>query len=50
MNANISGVTESANQTGAAANQVLSSSGELSQQAEKLRSEVDEFLRDVRTA
>ncbi len=43
MNTNIGGVTE-------AANQVLASSGELSQQAEKLRGEVDEFLREVKSA
>ncbi|MBE9557572.1 MAG: chemotaxis protein, partial [Proteobacteria bacterium] len=41
---------EAANQTGGAATQVLSSSGELSRQAEMLRSQVDDFLRDVKAA
>ncbi len=50
VNSNISGVTDAANQTGAAASQVLSSSGELTEQSERLRNQVDAFLRDVRAA
>ncbi len=50
VNSNIGGVTEAANQTGGAATQVLSSSGELSRQAEMLRSQVDSFLSDVKAA
>jgi len=50
VNTNIAGVTEAAGQTGSAATQVLTSSGELSQQAENLRREVDTFLADVRAA
>jgi methyl-accepting chemotaxis protein len=47
---NISGVTDAAGQTGTAAAHVLNSSGELAKQAEKLRAEVDRFLRTVRAA
>jgi methyl-accepting chemotaxis protein len=47
---NISGVTEAAGHTGVAASQVLNSSSELTKQAEKLRAEVDRFLRTVRAA
>jgi len=47
---NISGVNEAATHTGAAASQVLASSSELSQQAEGLRSLVERFLADVKTA
>ncbi len=50
VNTNITRVTEAASQTGAAATQVLASSGELSQQAEKLRGQVDVFLADVKAA
>jgi methyl-accepting chemotaxis protein len=50
VNTNITGVTEAASQTGAAATQVLASSGELSRQAETLRGQVDEFLREVKSA
>jgi len=50
VNANIAGVTEAAGRTGSAANQVLASSGALSQQAESLRREVDAFLADVKAA
>ena len=45
---NISGVSEAASETGAAASQTLQASGELSQQAEILRKEVDGFLVEVR--
>jgi methyl-accepting chemotaxis protein len=50
VNSNIGGVTEAASQTGSAATQVLSSSGELARQAEAMRTQVDDFLRDVKTA
>jgi methyl-accepting chemotaxis protein len=47
---NIAGVTQAASETGAASSQVLSSATELSQQAEKLRAEVDGFLANIRAA
>ena len=43
-------VTEAANDTGAAASQVLGAAGELSQQAEQLRNEVSIFVAGVRAA
>ncbi len=46
----ISNVTEAASQTGAAAKQVLTSASELSEQADTLRTQVDEFLSQMRTA
>jgi methyl-accepting chemotaxis protein len=48
--ANIIGVTQSSGEVGAAAGQVLGSAGELSQQSERLKVEVDQFLRNVRVA
>jgi methyl-accepting chemotaxis protein len=50
VNSNIGGVTEAAGQTGTAATQVLSSSGELARQAEMIRGQVDRFLSDVKAA
>ncbi len=47
---NIAGVADAAEQTGAAASQVLSSSGELAQQAERLHKEMDSFLATVKDA
>ncbi|MFN3807464.1 methyl-accepting chemotaxis protein [Asticcacaulis sp.] len=47
---NITGVARASEQTGDAAAQVLSSSGELAQQAERLRHEMDHFLATVRAA
>jgi aerotaxis receptor len=47
---NIAGVKDAAEDTGAAAAQVLTSSTELSQQAEKLRGQVERFLQDVKVA
>jgi len=47
---NISGVGQSANDSSAAANEVLSAAGELSKQAERLSSEVNTFVSDVRAA
>jgi methyl-accepting chemotaxis protein len=43
-------VTTAAGQTGAAASQVLESSGELGRNSEALHREVDQFLREVRSA
>jgi methyl-accepting chemotaxis protein len=50
VSSNIGGVTQAASETGAAAAQVLESSGELGQQAETLRAEVDDFLAKIRAA
>jgi methyl-accepting chemotaxis protein len=47
---NIGGVGQSANDSSAAASQVLSAAGELSKQAERLSSEVNTFVSDVRAA
>ncbi|MBB5696604.1 methyl-accepting chemotaxis protein, partial [Roseomonas pecuniae] len=44
------GVTEGAQQTGAAATQVRAASGELAQKAELLRGQVDRFLGGIRAA
>jgi methyl-accepting chemotaxis protein len=50
VSGNIGGVSKAAAETGAAAAQVLSASDELSQQSEKLRRQVHQFLADVRAA
>jgi methyl-accepting chemotaxis protein len=50
VSSNIVGVTRAANDTGAASTQVLGSAGELSQQSEALRGQVDVFLAKVRAA
>ncbi len=47
---NIDGVSRAAQETGAAAGQVLAAAGELSKNGEELRAQVDNFLRDVRAA
>ncbi len=47
---NIAGVSRAANETGAAATQVLGAAGELSKQSEALRRDVDSFLATVRAA
>ncbi len=47
---NISQVLEGANETGAASSNVVDAAGELGQQAETLRSQVQEFLRNIRAA
>ena len=47
---NIGGVGQSANDSSAAATQVLSAAGELSKQAERLSSEVNTFIAGVRAA
>ncbi|MDV6330864.1 methyl-accepting chemotaxis protein [Asticcacaulis sp. 201] len=50
VTSNIGGVADAAEQTGSAAAQVLSSSSELAQQAERLHHEMDKFLANVRAA
>ena len=45
---NIAGVQSAANDTGAAANQVLGAAGALTRHADELRSEVGQFLAQVR--
>ena len=47
---NITGVTQASQEAGAAASQVLSSSGELSKQSELLKTEVEKFMSEVRAA
>ena len=48
--ANIDGVTQAANETGTAAGRVLDAATGLSQQAEKLRGEVERFFTNIRAA
>jgi len=48
VSANIGGVTQAAGETGHMAGSVLGAAGELSQQADRLRGEVDGFVRRVR--
>jgi len=50
VSANIGGVSQAASETGTAAGQIHSTAGELSQQSEILRAEVDKFLARVRAA
>ena len=50
VNSNISGVNQASAETGESAGEVLKSAQELSQQSNTLRSEVDKFLAEVRTA
>ena len=50
VTSNIAGVSEAASSTGAAAQQVLGAAGDLSRQAERLRSEVSGFVASVRAA
>jgi len=47
---NITGVSRAATDTGAAATQVLSTSGDLSKQAETLKAKIDTFLHQIQTA
>ena len=47
---NIGGVTEAAEETGAAASQVLSSTRSLAKEAAELKDTVSRFLRDVNAA
>ena len=50
VSSNIVGVNQAAQETGAAASQVLSSAGELGRGSALLKSQVDEFLLEVRAA
>jgi methyl-accepting chemotaxis protein len=50
VSTNIAGVNAAAGETGRAAGEVLSSAGELNRQADSLKTEVDRFLAQVRTA
>jgi len=50
VTANISGVSQAANQTGTAAQQVLGAAGDLSRQAERLNGEVTRFVAGVKAA
>lgn len=50
VSTNIAGVSRAANDTGAAASEVLSAAGNLSMQAEQLSREVSRFLGNVRAA
>ena len=50
VSSNISGVTQAAASTGAAAEQVLATAGELSKQSETLRGRVETFLAAVKAA
>jgi methyl-accepting chemotaxis protein len=50
VSGNIGGVSHAAQQTGAAAVQVLASAGQLSQNGEALKAQVAAFLREVRAA
>ncbi|MEE8393780.1 MAG: hypothetical protein V3R66_05495 [Rhodospirillales bacterium] len=46
----ITGVTQAAEETGAAANQTAGAAGQLSQQSEVLKQEVGKFLAQARAA
>jgi methyl-accepting chemotaxis protein len=50
VSTNIVGVTRAANDTGVASTQVLGTAGELAQQSEALRSQVESFLGNIRAA
>ncbi len=50
VSSNIGGVSQAANDAGVSASQVLVAAGELSKQAERLSSEVNSFVADVRAA
>jgi len=50
VSSNIGGVSQAANDTGAAATQIQSTAEDLSKQSETLRAEVDRFLANVRAA
>jgi methyl-accepting chemotaxis protein len=50
VSANIGGVSQAVQQSGTAAGQVLGSAGELAQNGETLKAQVDAFLREVRAA
>ncbi len=46
---NITGVNQASQEAGAASGEVMSAAGELSQQSEKLKAEVDRFIAQIRT-
>jgi methyl-accepting chemotaxis protein len=50
VSSNIAGVTQAANDTGAAATQVQGAAGELAKQSDSLRNEVDGFLKRLRAS
>jgi methyl-accepting chemotaxis protein len=50
VSANIAGVTRAAGETGQASGLVLAAAGDLSEEAAKLRAEVDQFLATIRAA
>ena len=50
VSSNIDGVNQAASDTGTAATKIQTSAAELSQQSDRLRSEIDEFLVKVRAA
>ncbi len=50
VSSNIGGVSQASADAGASAGQVLTAAGDLSKQAERLSSEVDSFVADVRAA
>ena len=50
VSSNIVNVSEAAQRTGTAATQVLSAAGELSKNGEQLKTQVDAFLKEIRTA
>jgi len=50
VSSNISGVTTSASETGSAASEILGSATNLSDQSETLKTEVDRFMKQVRSA
>jgi methyl-accepting chemotaxis protein len=50
VSSNIGGVSQTAAETGSAANQVLGAADGLSEQSEKLRGQVDQFLATIRAA
>ena len=48
VNDNIASVTQTLQEAGTASGKVMSATGELSQQAEMLKAEVDKFINQVR--
>ena len=50
ISTNITGVTQAAGDTGAAAHQVLAASSELAKQSEMMRGQVETFLHDIKAA
>jgi methyl-accepting chemotaxis protein len=50
VSSNISGVTQASQQTSAGSTQVLSAASELAKNGERLKQEVESFLREVRAA